>query len=55
MSHGFLPMMATVVSAVAVYYYWSVILNNNDYAGIALGVVTAIIVSALFARLKRNK
>lgn len=48
-------MMVTVVTAVGVYYLWSVVLQKNDSAGTALGIATAVLVSAFFARLKRRK
>ncbi|MCL6478583.1 MAG: LPXTG cell wall anchor domain-containing protein [Peptococcaceae bacterium] len=48
-------MMVTVVAAVGVYYQWSVVWQKNDNAGIALGIITAILVSAFFTRLKRRK
>ncbi|MDK2888713.1 MAG: hypothetical protein PWP72_1591 [Thermoanaerobacter sp.] len=55
MSRSFLPMMLTVTAAVGVYYYWSVTLGLNDSAGMALGVGTAVLLSALFARFRPKK
>ena len=54
MSRGFLPMMATVGLSVAVYYYWSVFLNKNENIGIVLGIVTAVLVSAFFTKIKKR-
>ncbi|SHF11726.1 hypothetical protein SAMN02745218_01495 [Desulfofundulus australicus DSM 11792] len=48
-------MMLTVTAAVGVYYYWSVTLGLNDSAGMALGVGTAVVLSALFARFRPKK
>ncbi|MBE3587473.1 MAG: hypothetical protein IMW93_02750 [Thermoanaerobacteraceae bacterium] len=47
-------MMLTVVTAVGVYYFWSVILELNDNTGMILGVGTAVLLSALFTRLRRR-
>lgn len=55
MSKGFIPMMTTTLGAVGIYYYWSVVLGLNDTAGIVIGVAVAIIISALFARLKKKR
>lgn len=47
-------MMVTVLLSVGVYYFWSLFLGYNDNVGIALGVITAILVSAFFTRLKKR-
>lgn len=54
MSRGFLPSTITMALSVGVYYLWSVYLQRNDNIGIALGVITAILSSAFFARLKKR-
>lgn len=48
-------MMVTVVTAVGVYYLWSVVLQKNDSAGMALGIIAAVLVSAAFTKLKKRK
>lgn len=48
-------MIATIILSVGVYYLWSVVLQKNDTVGTVLGVITAVIISAGFARLKRKK
>lgn len=53
MSRGFWPSIVTMVLSVGVYYLWSVFLQKNDSIGIALGVITAILTSAFFTRLKK--
>lgn len=54
MYRGLLPMLVTIFSSVGVYYLWSVVLGQNDTAGTVLGVITAILVSAFFARMKKR-
>lgn len=53
MSRGFLPSTVTMALSVGVYYLWSVFLQKNDSIGIALGVITAVLTSAIFTRLKK--
>ncbi len=48
-------MLITIVVSVGVYYLWSVVLQKNDTVGTALGVVTAVLLSAFFTRLKKRK
>ncbi|MCL6610687.1 MAG: hypothetical protein K6T66_03990 [Peptococcaceae bacterium] len=48
-------MFATVVLSVGVYCLWSVVLKKSDSVGTALGVITAVLVSAAFTRFKRRK
>ncbi len=55
MSKGFIPMMITTLGAVGIYYYWSMVLKLNDTAGMVLGVLSAVIISALFVRLKKKR
>lgn len=47
-------MMLTVAGSVGVYYLWSVQLGLNDNLGMVLGVITAILLSALFSRFRRK-
>lgn len=54
MSRGVFPAALTVVLSVAVYYIWSIYLQKNDNVGIALGVITSILVSAFFSRIKKR-
>lgn len=54
MSGGFF-MIATIVLSIGVYYLWSVVLQKNETVGTVLGVITAVLLSAVFARLKRKK
>lgn len=55
MNPGLMPMLLTIAASVGVYYLWSVELNKNDTVGTALGVITAVLVSAAFARLRKRK
>ena len=48
-------MMLTVAASVGVYYLWAVLLKLDDNTGTALGVVTAILLSAFFSRRQRRK
>lgn len=50
-----LTMIVTALGAVGIYYYWSVVLGLNDNAGMALGVAGAVVLSALFAKLRKKK
>lgn len=47
--------MITVALSVGVYYFWSVKLNGNENAGLVLGVITSILVSAFFTRIKKRQ
>jgi LPXTG-motif cell wall-anchored protein len=46
--------MVTVALSVGIYYVWSVLLQKNDSIGIALGVLTAVLVSAFFTKRKKR-
>lgn len=54
MRRGLFPMLVTIFSSVGVYYLWAVVLCQNDTVGTALGVITAILVSAFFTRMKKG-
>lgn len=54
MSRGILPMAATVILSVGVYYLWSVKLGGNENIGLVLGVITSILSSAIFTRTKKR-
>lgn len=47
-------MMITVIFSVGIYYLWSIFLRYNENVGIALGVFTAILVSAFFTWIKKR-
>lgn len=53
MSRSFWPSTITMALSVGVYYLWSVFLQKDDSIGIALGVITSILASAFFTRLKK--
>ncbi len=55
MRAGMLPMLATVLSAVGVYYFWAVVLRLDNTVGTVLGMLTAVLASAYFARRKKGK
>lgn len=48
-------MMVTVFASVAVYYECTINRGLPDAVGITCGVTTAVLLSAFFTRLKRNK
>ncbi len=48
-------MMLTVAVSVGVYYLWAVLLKLDDNTGMALGVGTAILLSAFFSRRQRRR
>ncbi len=52
---GFLPSTVTIILSVGVYYIWAVVMQKNDTVGIVLGIITAVLVSAFFARLKKGE
>ncbi|MFZ5643964.1 MAG: LPXTG cell wall anchor domain-containing protein [Bacillota bacterium] len=54
MSRGAFPATVTVFLSVGVYYLWSAVLRQNDNIGIALGIITAVLVSAFFTRRKKR-
>ncbi|WP_027718561.1 hypothetical protein [Desulfovirgula thermocuniculi] len=54
-SRTFFPMMLTVAVSVGVYYLWAVLLKLDDNTGMALGVGTAILLSAFFSRRQRRR
>jgi hypothetical protein len=54
MSYGFLFMIITVSCALGVYYLWSFKLGLNENTGLLLSALTAVLVSCLFYRLKKN-
>ncbi|MFZ5595649.1 MAG: hypothetical protein ACOY31_01395 [Bacillota bacterium] len=54
MSIRALYMMVTVTLSIGVYYLWSVVWQRNENIAILLGVLTAILVSGFFGRLKKR-
>jgi len=54
LNRGVFPAALTVGLSVGVYYVWSIYLQKNDNIGIALGVLTSILVSAYFNRLRKR-
>lgn len=55
MSRGILPMAITVVLSLGVYYLWSVVMNRSENVGVVLGLITSILVSLFFARIKKRR
>ncbi len=47
-------MIITVSCALGVYYLWSFKLGLNENTGLLLSALTAVLVSCLFYRLKKN-
>ncbi|OPZ72530.1 MAG: hypothetical protein BWY80_01110 [Firmicutes bacterium ADurb.Bin456] len=54
MSSGFFFMMITVSCALCVYYLWSFRLGLNENTGLILSALTALLVSCLFRKFKKD-
>lgn len=54
MSRSFFPMMITVAGAIGIYYLTTFKLGLADTPGMVAGVITAVLLSALFARKRKD-
>ena len=54
MSRVIFDSLITVGLSVGIYYLWSIYLGLNDNIGIALGITTAVLVSAFFTKMKKR-
>jgi len=54
LSLGFLMMMVTVFGAVSVYYLWAFKFGLNENIGLMVSTLTAVLLSAVFHRIRKR-